>query len=364
MTIYKKSFKNKKTRYPLQSFKRKISHELNYTKTNDHQKNKKTCQNIIDKSSYPRMLSYIKEDDIFPKPKAIFNTNKNVFDLNKYRYTKFFTINYVQKCLHDCSKCKKDIENYHNKDERICHKKKKKKHYPFYLYQQNKELYLMVFYNQDSPYIIYEILEKWFEFMDYYGKDLKISKSHVYNVKTKKLVKISFAKAFKQVSNYNNNPYLLSQLTSYNYERYIIFLDTEGRKTLKEVGYYIYDIHKEEVIEEEDSRNTNVKETIFKLNKLISKNNDIVICAHNTDHDANVLNDHGLLFNQTTKFCCSSRNNNFKDLDQLCKYFNVPNEEPRHIAIVDAKLLLQCFLKSTNQFKIKFLKNIRNYPVP
>ena len=355
MGIYKNSLKNKKNCYSLRSSKKKKLHSLDYTKTNNHQKNIKICQSIISKSSHKKELLYI--DNTF-RAREVKNTNKEFFNPNDitYKDTKFFKILYGGRCKNYCNMCE-------NGNSINCSRKKKKKHEPFYLYKQDGELYLMVLYNNNSPIIMYEILEKLSEFMDYYENDITISKSRVYNLKTHKLVDSNFNKALKIVSLSNNNKDLFSELKSYNNERYIVFFDTEGGEILKEVGYCIYDTYKEILIEEKDSRDTSVNETISKLNKLISKNkNDIVLCSHHTEHDANIMRNNGFIFDQTTKFCCSSRNNNFKDLDQLCEYFNVPNEEPRHIAIVDAKLILECFLKASKQEQLKFLR-IQNYKI-
>ena len=232
---------------------------------------------------------------------------------------------------------------------------------PFYLYQKKGTVFLMYFSQRIWNY--YEILFEIYDFLYRHGEGI-ISTHKIYDFERKRLVDTKFHTMNKLIENSCQNRGLLKtchdEMTLVSNEPYRLFVDTEGSSAKPtEVAFWVYDIGKKKVITKKDSKESTVHDVIQELNKWVKK--DCIIYTHHTDHDVRILVENGFHYGPYTKFCCTSSNTNYRDLDILCEYFGiVVDQNKRHTAVYDAELILDCFKKDE---KCKLFKLITYYKI-
>ena len=353
-------FRNVK--YQLRSKRKKEFYSMNERKNMDYLAKKKEIEKIKNICGIPSnepwsfwdIQKKLKEE--FPKYSRMEVVDKTVhvnsvsIETLRKKKSKFIDINYSnydeRKCRNECNLCE---------NEKKCPKKKLEK-VRFFLYKHEKQFYLVYYANITiNPY---EIIEQIYDFQYRHGENI-IRTDKIYDLKQKCLVETKYNQINKSIENGCYNKGLSrrchSEKNLISNERYRIFVDTEGGENkLTQVGYLIYDIHREEITERIDSRDSSIKNVIQKLNRWVAKK-DCIIYTHNTDHDINILNLNGFEYHENTKFCCTSFSTNFTDLDSLCEKLKIIiNKEERHNAVYDAELLHGCFLK--NDWSFKYIK--------
>lgn len=269
--------------------------------------------------------------------------------------TQFISIKYLddeKKCRNKCDRCE---------NGKKCGKKKANK-VPFFLYKKGGKFFLIYFSN--IIFNDWEIIHHIYNFIYSHGESI-ITTKKIYDFKNKRLIDTEFNKFDKLIESEYHNKGLLKtchlEMTSVRNEPYRIFCDTEGRPFLpREVAFMVYCVGKKDIIKKMDSRDSTIDNVIQELNKWLKK--DCIIYTHNTDHDVKkILETIGLKYRPTTKFCCTSSNSGYKDLDTLCENFEIiVDQNKRHTAIYDSELLYDCFLKSKKKqmfTPIKYYKN-------
>jgi|TARA_Y100000813_G_C24141736_1_gene342780 hypothetical protein len=217
-------------------------------------------------------------------------------------------------------------------------------------------------YFSNSIVNYYEIIHYIYDFIYRHGEGI-IRTDKIYDFKNKRLLDTNFYNINREVEICCQNRGLAKEChkekTLIDNEQIRIFVDTEGYyEKLREVAFWVFDIGKEKVIKKMDSNDSTIHNVIRELNKWVKK--DCIIYAHHADHDVKrILENHGFQYRPYTKFCCTSSNTQYTDLDTLCANLGIiVNMEKRHSAVYDAKLLLDCFRKKQKLFNfIKYYKN-------